>query len=439
MTNLIPYESEEAIFGYLLNANYGIEDKAFVFALLKPKHFHSDKHQYIYIKLMETRGTKIAFWEHLKMDAKTKSLGIEWKDVEYFDDFITKEEAREYINIILDKYQRREIYYFGQELQDSMLEGKDQFEVALNANKLLSGLSTKLKVTDNQTLLDTVLSETKDDLISTGYDQLDSHIGGYSRGMIITIAGDSGHMKTTLALDKAFRMAEKNKGLRIGIFSKEMLAQDILKKQISRICKIPISKIFAQDYDKDYVKEKMNETPEWKENRVQVVNPELFAGVTDIARIQMAERYDVWFLDFIQLLEFSKSANTSSDYNIQIGQNMRNLQALALATRSTGIILSQVKKGIETRKQRKPTISDIEWSGLIKQLSTYIFFSYYPGKYYGFDKLPADNFFLLGEKTRFAESFTFPMKVEPEFGLFHEVIDVHTRTGMVNKLTQLVG
>ena len=45
---------------------------------------------------------------------------------------------------------------------------------------LLSGLSTKLKVTDNQTLLDTVLSETKDDLISTGYDQLDSHIGGYS-------------------------------------------------------------------------------------------------------------------------------------------------------------------------------------------------------------------------------------------------------------------
>jgi len=441
MTNLISIEAEEAVIGYLFNVSYSLEDKTFVFALLKPEHFTSDTNSFIFSQLITTQNfDKIMFWEHLRMlPTKKTKPHLEWEDVEDIDDFVTKENAESYVQILLDKYQRRQIYQFGESLKDSMVTGEDQFEVALRAQKILSSLSSKLKVQNNQELLDTVLSETKDDLISTGYKYLDSYLGGYTRGMIITIAGDSGHMKTTLALDKAFRMAESNKGLRVGIFSKEMLAQDIMKKQISRICKIPISKIFAQDYDKEYVKKKMNEIKEWASNRIQIVNPELFAGVTDIARIQMTQRYDVWFLDFIQLLEFSKSASTSSDYNIQIGQNMRNLQALALATRSTGIILSQVKKGIETRKQKKPTISDIEWSGLIKQLSTYIFFSYYPGKYYGFDKIPQDHYYLLGEKTRFAETFTYPMKVDPEFGLFHEIDDPIARTGMSNKLKQLVG
>jgi len=440
MTNLISIEAEEAVIGFLFNTQYVLMDKIFIFALLTPEHFSTEENSFIFSQITSTQAfDKILFWEHCKMIPKKMPRSLTWDDIENIDDFVTKESAESYVQILIDKLQRRQIYAFGESLKDSMVKGEDQFEIALNAQKVLSGLSSKLKVQNNQDLLDSVLRETKDDLISTGYDHLDSYLGGYTRGMIITIAGDSGHMKTTLALDKAFRMAEKNKGLRIGIFSKEMLAQDIMKKQISRICKIPMNKIFAQDYDKEYVKKTMNEIKEWASNRIQIVNPELFAGVTDIARIQMTQRYDVWFLDFIQLLEFSKSAATSSDYNIQIGQNMRNLQALALATRSTGIILSQVKKGIENRKQKKPTVSDIEWSGLIKQLSTYIFFSYYPGKYYGFDKIPADHYYLLGEKTRFAETFTYPMKVDPEFGLFYEVNDTLTRTAMTSKLKQLVG
>ena len=118
---------------------------------------------------------------------------------------------------------------------------------------------------------------------------------------------------------------------------------------------------------------------------------------------------------------------------------MRNLQSLALATRSVGIVLSQVKKGIEHRKNKKPTISDIEWSGLIKQLSSYIFFSYYPGKYYGFDVMPDDSYFLMAEKTRFAESFVYPMKVNPGLGIFEEINNPAERTERVNQLRLIVG
>jgi replicative DNA helicase len=181
----------------------------------------------------------------------------------------------------------------------------------------------------------------------------------------------------------------------------------------------------------------MMEIEAWRNDRIRIINPNSFSGVADIARIQMTHRFDVWFLDFIQLLEFAKAANNSSDYNIQIGQNMRNLQSLALATKSVGIVLSQVKKGIEHRRVMKPTISDIEWSGLIKQLSSYIFFSYYPGKYYGFNAIPEDHYYLVAEKTRFAESFIYPMKVNPGLGTFQELPEAEDREKMTALLRQI--
>ena len=351
---------------------------------------------------------------------------------------MTQEEADSYVSIITDKYQKRVVYDFGKSLQDSILKGNDQFAVALQAQSILNRIGSRNQLETNQELLEAVLNEQSGDIISSGYKLIDEFIGGYARGMIVTIAGDSGHLKTTFALDKAFKMAEVNPKLKIGIFSKEMLATDLMKKQISRICGIPTNKIFGQEYDKDYVKDKMMSIEAWRENRIRIINPSSFSGVPDIARIQMTHRFDVWFLDFIQLLEFSKAATNSSDYNIQIGQNMRNLQSLSLATKSVGVILSQVKKGIEHRKSKKPTISDIEWSGLIKQLSSYIFFSYYPGKYYGFDVIPEDNYFLIAEKTRFAENFVYPMRANPHLGTFEEILDPNIRKELTFKLRSIV-
>ena len=361
---------------------------------------------------------------------------IERTDILALNEKLLPEQARSYVEILLDKFQRRRLYEFGQKIQDDIIKGADQFELALQSHTLLTSLGTKVKLDSNQELLTKVLEESPQDILSTGYATLDEYLGGYTRGMIITVAGDSGHMKTTFAMDAAFRMAEKNPNAKIGIFSKEMLDVDLIKKQISRVCSIPINQIFAQDYDKALVKEKMSNYEPWANNRIKIINPNSFNGVTDIAKIQMTHRFDIWILDFIQLLEFSKSAANASDYNIGVAQNMRDLQSLALMTKSAGIILSQVRKGVEQRALKKPTISDIEWSGLIKQLSSYILFSYYPNKYYG-NRISDKNYYLLGEKTRFAAGFTFAMEVEPTLGSFREV-DAKKRTELITQLSKIL-
>lgn len=437
MIELWSLEAEEKIIGYLFNP-FIIEDKKNqILQLLTPQHFADEKLAWLFNEIKQTKlFDKIVFFNARQREAGYAD--IDFKYIDEIDDVITEAEAESYITILHDKFQKRQVYYFGKQIQEEISRGVDQFEVALKAQSILRNIGSKTKLATNQELLEIVLNEKPGEMISTGFQAIDEFIGGYTRGMIITIAGDSGHMKTTLALDKASRMAEAPSKPKVGIFSKEMLATDLLKKQISKICGIPTNLIFSQKYDKEFVRKKMMEVEAWRENRIRLINPNSFFSVADIAKIQMTHQFDVWFLDFIQLLEFSKVATNSSDYNIQIGQNMRNLQALALATKSVGIILSQVKKGIEYRKDKKPTISDIEWSGLIKQLSSYIFFSYYPGKYYGFDVIPEDHYYLIAEKTRFAENFVYPMQVNPALGIFTEVKDAKVRAEMIQKVKDLI-
>ena len=438
MSELFSLEAEERVLGYLLNPHIGDEEKQQVMQLVESDHFADEKYQSIFNHIKSSDVfNKIVLWDKIQKNPNPNQR-VEWYDIENVDELVTQKEIDAYIEILLDRSQKRRTYHFGKDVQETILRGGDQFEVALKAQALLSGLGSKVTLDSNEYLLEKVLNEEKGVVLSSGYQVIDNFVGGYARGMIITIAGDSGHLKTTLALDKAFRMAENNPKLKVGIFSKEMLATDLMKKQISRICGIPTALIFSQQYDKEYVRKKMMEVDAWREDRIKIINPNSFSGVSDIARIQMTHRFDVWFLDFIQLLEFAKAATNSSDYNIQIGQNMRNLQSLALATKSVGIVLSQVKKGIEHRKTRKPTVSDIEWSGLIKQLSSYIFFAYYPGKYYGFDALPNDHFYLIAEKTRFAETFVYPMIVDAELGRFKELLSPAERESMVQKLKSVV-
>lgn len=422
--SLISFEAELGILGFLFNPLNEELEKKRLLQIILPEYFINEKLNTIFKFIKEFEiFDKIVFWDKIKDKNDTIASKVEWYDIESIDDFITEKDAKSYLSIVLDKYEKRQVYYFGRSLQTAMAEGKDQFQIALEAQNKLLKMTSKVKLEDNSEILQKVLSERKEDVITTGYDILDGFIGGYSRGVIVTIAGDSGHLKTTLALDAAFRMAEKNPTIKIAIFSKEMTAENLMKKQISRICGIPSKDLISQNYDKEYVKKVMNANDAWRENRIRIINPDSFGGVGDIARIQMTHRFDVWFLDFIQLLEFNntKSVPSSSDYNIQVGQNMRSLLSLALITKSVGIVLSQVRKGIENREQMKPTISDMEWSGLIKQLSSYVFFSYYPGKYYGFHKLPDDYHYIIGEKTRFSESFIFPLKVNPELGTFAEI------------------
>jgi replicative DNA helicase len=279
-------------------------------------------------------------------------------------------------------------------------------------------------------------------LVKTGYEVLDFYTGGFTKGNVITIDGDSGHLKTTIAIDMAFRMLDEDPKLRIGIFSKEMLCEELMRKIICRQCRLSMKEVLSRQYSKAEVRKIVAEYEPIASGRLSLVDPYNFSGVSDIAKIQFVHKFDVWFLDFIQLLEFG-GGNSSSDVNVSIMQNMKQLKNLSVNTKTLGIVLSQIKKGVELRRTKIPTVNDLEWSGTIKQLSSYVLISYFPIKYYknqvipGVGTLPKDLYYLLGEKTRFADDLVLPMKVHAEYGLFEEYLDLSQRVQKTNILSFL--
>lgn len=435
---LYAFEAEEAVLGYLFNPFIPEEERQKAL-MVSNELFYSNRNRAIFSAIRFFRQfDKLILWERIRADnIKHENFReIDWLDLKEISETTTYEEFSSYRKILVDKFQKRRVYLQAQTIMDDILEGKDQLVTALNAALSFGDISTNAHIKTNQELLQNVLDQKDDYVIDTGYDAINKYIGGFTRGNIQILAGDSGHLKTTLALDQAIRIATRNPTFKVGIFSKEMLSEELVQKWMSRELQLPMSKIIRKEYDPKVVKRIMNGLDIFKENRIKFISPDVFRGVSDIVKIQMAEKFDVWYLDYLQLLEFAKSAGTGSDYNVQIAENMKALKQLSVASRSCGILLSQVRKGVELRSIKKPSISDIEWSGLIKQLAQYIFFSYYPCKYYPGD-FEINRYYILGEKTRFASLFTYPLDVNPEFGIFREIDSHDERVERVDELRRI--
>lgn len=435
---LYSFEAEEAVIGYFFNT-FIPEEQRNRMLMLNHSLFYSDKYRNIFSALKFFRKLdKIVLWEKIKSDnIKNETFrNLDWLDLQELSDTTTEEEMESYRKVLLDKYQKRIVYFQANDIVDDIISGKDQLIVAMNAALNFADISTNSHIKTNQELLESVLNQKDDYVIDTGYDAINKFIGGFTRGNVQILAGDSGHLKTTLALDQAIRIATRNPTFKVGVFSKEMLSEELIQKWMSRELQLPMSKIIRKEYDPQVVKQIMNNLEIFKNNRIKFISPDSFRGVSDIVKMQMAERFDVWYLDYLQLLEFAKVAGSGSDYNVQVAENMKALKQLSVASRSCGILLSQVKKGVELRSIKKPSISDIEWSGLIKQLAQYIFFSYYPCKYYPGD-FELNRYYILGEKTRFASLFTYPLDANPEFGIFREITSHEERVERVEELRQI--
>ena len=440
--SLISFEAEEGVLGYLLNSFIDVEDKEHALLVLYPELFANPTAEKIFNVIKEQKTfDKIALMEYLG----SRKIPIDWIDVENMSEMTTEKEFDSYLKIIEDKCQKRKLWYAADDMIKKLENGEDHHDLALRMMDFLANIGTNYKLKSNEEILESAINDIGSQIIKSGYQVLDMATGGFTRGTVITIGGDSGHMKTTLAIDMAFRMLEEDDKIRIGIFSKEMLSEELMRKIICRQCNLSMQQILTQQFDKTTIRKILMDYEPLRNNRLVLIDPSNFSRVGDIAKIQFAHKFDVWFLDFIQLLDFpmSRGGDPSSAMNASVMQNMKELKSLSVSTKTLGVILSQLKKGVELRRSKIPTVGDLEWSGTIKQLSSYVFLSYYPMKYYnvqtipGLGVVPKDLYYILGEKTRFSSDLRVPMKVNAEFGKFEEYLKLEQRLKYINYLNLL--
>ena len=208
--------------------------------------------------------------------------------------------------------------------------------------------------------------------IPSGFSELDAKIGGLSRSDLILIAARPGIGKTSLALNIASHVALKEKK-GVAIFSLEMSGEQLVSRMISSLALVDSSRLRTGDIRPD----------EWTRlaEAVSILgDPPMKiddnAGVTvqEIkAKLRREKDIGLVIIDYLQLM---RSGSRSENRVQEVAEISRSLKIMARELDIPVVALSQLNRASESRKDKKPMLSDLRESGSIEQDADIVIFLY---------------------------------------------------------------
>lgn len=196
------------------------------------------------------------------------------------------------------------------------------------------------------------------DRILTGFTEIDNKIGGLKNSDLICVAARPAMGKTTFALNIASNVAKK--GIPVLIFSLNM-SEGYMTNKIINI-ESATSTNFSESIKNLILFEK----------NINILTSSLtIEDIENICRKSKIEKnIGLIIIDYLQLIK-STNGQLNRDENI-----IRKIKELAKELNIPIIILSQLSKSLEERKNRRPTLSDFKVSSSIVNHADTIIFVY---------------------------------------------------------------
>ena len=264
------------------------------------------------------------------------------------------------------------------------------------------GLTFNIEDTLNETI-ENIISSDKN-IIKTGFEGIDGLSGGMTRGEITVLGGRPGHGKTTTMLNMVKSCIDQ--GLKVIVFNREMTNVEMLKKLIV----LESSKLSYLDVRLGYVGDlvKMGELETTKRNLQKKYSADRFAMFDNMPSFDESAaqvkkfKPDVIFDDYIQLILPDKKI---PERRLQLEKLVNSYKWLAKKQQCACVLLSQLNRGLESRGDGKPKLSDLAESGAIEQVAENVLFVYYDHKVnMNKSKDGANIIELIGSKVRYGTS-----------------------------------
>ena len=221
-----------------------------------------------------------------------------------------------------------------------------------------------------------------EEFIETGLRDLDSLLNGGLRYKHFDILAARPAMgKTSLACQFITHASLKN-NIPCLLFSIEMSKEDIADKMISIISGVPYRNILSGDCEQDGW-DKLSETMITLGSNYSklIIDDETRDLNRIIHAIRMAKkRFGIRFvvIDYLQLITVPGKWNTKDE---QLGHTVNSLAYVAKTLDLNILALSQINRGVESRTDKRPMLSDLRESGNIEQAAWRVL-SIYRDEYY---------------------------------------------------------
>ena len=209
--------------------------------------------------------------------------------------------------------------------------------------------------------------------VDTGFSELNKMTTGFGKGDLVIIAARPAMGKTSFALNMVLHQMKLGNG--VAFFSLEMPAEQLMLRLLSADTSIFLQKLRVGDLNDE----------EWSrlnDSITMMNNSKLFvddgAGVT-INQLRSKLRklksqhpeIEMCVIDYIQIMQ-----TAGRDRQAEVSEISRGLKMLARELEMPIIALSQLNRGVESRNDKRPMLSDIRESGAIEQDADIIMFVY---------------------------------------------------------------
>ena len=279
---------------------------------------------------------------------------------------------------VMEKYKIREINRITKEFQQSLMTEQDRLYMVEEIERI-EQLSVKTENTLKNQLLkfvDNFLSDEPKNFIKTGLENIDRQIIGFEPTQLIILGARPGAGKTAVALNMMYNIARN--GYPVTFFSLETTDQKILERLVSSTSNVDMLKIIQKtnisDKEANRVMQAVDKIDKLHGTGFEIIDK---AHVTqqDIRQAAM-KQYDkpqVIFIDYLQLLNPDKS---QKDRRLDVEKISRDLKIIAKENNCVIVALSQLSRGVESRQNKRPMLSDLRESGSIEQDANMVMFLY---------------------------------------------------------------
>ncbi len=388
-------EGESSVLGGLLLDNNAWDR---VGDLLTDGHFYRYEHRLIYAAIGQLVNASkpadvITVFEQLQSQGKADEVG----GIAYLNALAqyvpSASNIRRYAEIVRDRAILRKLVSASDEIATTAFnpQGKPVDRIVDEAEQKIfnigeEGSRVKQGFQGMDTLvvqlLDRVqeMAENPNDVtgVPTGFYDLDRMTSGFQAGDLVILAARPSMGKTALAINIAEHVALQE-GLPVAVFSMEMGASQLAVRIVGSIGRIDQTHLrTGRLSDEEWSRlsetiEKLRDVALHIDETAGLTVSELRANARRLAR--QCGKLGLIVVDYLQLMSVSSSM---SDENraTAVGEISRGLKMLAKELQCPVIALSQLSRGVESRTDKRPMMSDLRESGAIEQDADVIMFIY---------------------------------------------------------------
>lgn len=231
---------------------------------------------------------------------------------------------------------------------------------------------------DRTTLVGDLLLMTKDTFsIHTGFTDLDFKTGGLNKGQLTVLGGRPNTGKTVFAISCISNMIDTG-NYRIAYFSLADRADVFIRKMLLSYAKVNIDSRDYDDNDKDRIKKA---TKTISDSKIEIYDSyseprnikSIITSCHDYAGTY--EGIDIVIIDSLELIDTKAKEKKSTE------KILKELKKLAIRYDCCVLLLSNLKGGVDTRRDHIPRLTDFKYKRSIETYANQIWALYYEDTY----------------------------------------------------------